>query len=113
MIAVMVRIEDKLYRLRRNFRSIRQNCSRAAGEVRIHNDQIILHLDDAVVAVPLAQDIAFAKPYAWGDQLYCVGLGIASGDDKAERKQGDKCSDQQQTDSVHIRRFYRTCRAGW
>ncbi len=95
MIAVVVRIEDKLHRLRRNFRSIGQNCSRAAGEVCIHDDEIILHLDDAVVAMPLAQDIAFAKPYAGRDQLYSVGLSITSGDYKAERKQRDKSSDQQ------------------
>ena len=53
MIAVMMGIEDVLDRLRRNLLGVLHRQPRAAREIGIHDDEVVLHLDDDVVAVVL------------------------------------------------------------
>ena len=73
MIAVMMRVEDVLDRLRGGLLDIEQAGLRAAREIRIHDDHVVLHLDPDVVAVALVFDFSFAKPDAGRNHLHVAG----------------------------------------
>ncbi len=77
VIAVMVRVEHVLHRLLRNAFGIGQGRAGATGEVGIHYDQEVLHLDDHVVAVALVH-IALAKPHAGRNQTHGFRVGAGA-----------------------------------
>ena len=87
MIAVMMRIEDVLYRFRGNRLDVRHERPCAARVVRVHDNQIIGHLDDDVIAMAELIQIALAKPHAWNDLLNGFQLGVGAG--RHERRQGE------------------------
>ena len=47
-------------------------------------------------------DVAFAEPYTGGDLLDGVGLGIASGEEEAERQEHQEGGKQQRAREFHI-----------
>ncbi len=53
VIGVVVRIEHVLHGLGRDALNVGHGGARAAGIVGVDHDQVVLHLDDDVVAVPL------------------------------------------------------------
>src|SRR5207248_11498872 len=79
MVAMVVRVEDELDGLGGDLLGVIDHFARTAGEIGVDDDEVILHLDDGVVAVALVLDVAFAEPDAGGDLFDGVGLGIAAG----------------------------------
>ena len=67
---MMVGVEDILHRFGRDLFRVGHSEPRAAWEIGIHNNEVILHLDDDVVAVSEILDIAFPEPNARHD-LFC------------------------------------------
>jgi hypothetical protein len=65
-----------LHRFGRELFRIGHGEARAAGEVGVDDDEVVLHLDDRVVGVALLH-VAFAEPDAVGDLFDGVGLGAA------------------------------------
>ena len=94
MIAVVVRIEDVLHRLGRNLLDIREGGPCPAGEVGVHHDQVVLHLDDDVVAVAEILQIALAEPDPRPDLLYGFRSGLRPGDEKGHGGKAPECGEQ-------------------
>ena len=76
VIAVMVRIEDVLHRLAGEPFDIGQRGAGAAWKVGVHHDQVVLHLDDDVVAVAQVHQVALAEPYPRHDLFHRPRLRI-------------------------------------
>lgn len=75
MIPMRVRVEDVANRLRRDPRQQHNQLLRAARVVRIHNDQVVRHLDDSRVAVTLAR-ITLQEPDSRHNCLHAWHLGL-------------------------------------
>jgi len=95
VITVMVGIEDVADRFGGEFADVGESGLRAAREVGVNDYQIVFHLDDDVVAMALAFDVAFAKPDALDDFLDCVRLGIGLGDEDAGGEQTGESSNEE------------------
>ena len=80
---MVVRVEDVLHGFLGDPLRVRHRPARAAGEIGVHDDQVVLHFDDHVIAVTLVH-IAFAEPDAGRDEA--DGLRIGVGPRHEERK---------------------------
>jgi hypothetical protein len=60
--------------------------ARAARIVGVHHDQVILHLDDNVVAVPLVR-IAFQEPDTGDHDADGAGRGVGARDQQRDAAQ--------------------------
>jgi hypothetical protein len=98
---MMVGVEDVFNRLGRDLPGVRQHGARAAREIRVHHDEVILHFDDGVVAVALVFDVALAKPHAGRDLFDGVGLRVAAGEKESEAEQGAETGSQPEPDACH------------
>ena len=84
---VIIEMKDYLIVVDANYPS----GARAARKVGVHHNQVILHLDDDVVAVAQVLQIALAKPDARQDRLYGFGLGVCAHDKQGRGHQhGEK-----------------------
>jgi hypothetical protein len=63
MVAVVVGVEDVLHRLRRDAFGVGHRSPRPARKIRVHHDEVVLHLDDHVVAMAQVLDVALAEPH--------------------------------------------------
>src|SRR5437016_2062495 len=90
MVAVMVRVENILHRLVGDALGRLHGQARADGVVGVHHDEVILHLDEDVVAVTLPLDVALAEPDAGGDQLDLIGLRVRAGREEGGSREKDK-----------------------
>ena len=64
MVAVVMGVEDVLDGLVGDALGGFHGEAGAAGEVRVDHDQVVLHLDDGVVAVAEGFQVALAEPDA-------------------------------------------------
>src|SRR5689334_2051609 len=90
MVAVMVRVEDVFYRLPRNSLDVGHSSSGAAGIVGVHYDEVVLHLDDDVIAVPILIEVALPEPDARNDLLDGFKLALRSGGNQRHEGERDK-----------------------
>ncbi len=102
MIAMVMRIENELHRLGRDFLGVRHRQPRPAREIGVHDDQVALHLDDDVVAVLLVHEIALAEPHARRDLFHRVRLRIPARDHKSRREQSRKASQHPNSLAPHM-----------
>ena len=89
MVAVVMSIEDVLDGFGRDAVGGFQGESRAAGEIGVDDDQVILHLDDDVVGVAEVREVAFTEPDAGNDQFDLARLRLGTGREK--RHGGKDC----------------------
>ena len=93
MCGIVAYVGNKLCRqivldgLARNFLCCSQSQASAAREVSIHHDKVVLHLDDDVIAVTHALEVALAKPHAGDNLFYSVWLRFAIGKQQSNREQ--------------------------
>src|SRR5260370_32191722 len=104
MVAVVVGVEDVLHGLAGNLLGGVHRGASAARKIRIHHDEVILHLDDGVVAMSQGLDFAFAKPHAWNNLFYGAGRDIACGHEKGHRAQEGEYTQYPDTAFNHERR---------
>jgi len=69
VVAVVMRVKDVLDGFGRNSLRRFHGQARSAGEVRIHYDQVVFHLDDDVVGVAEVGKVALAEPDTGDDEL--------------------------------------------
>src|SRR5688572_17456484 len=72
----MMSVKHVLDRLRRNLLSVAYRQSGAAREVSIDDDEIILHLDNDVIAVARILYFALTEPHAGSNLLDRTRLGV-------------------------------------
>src|SRR5262249_60688816 len=70
----------------------REPC--AAWKIGVHDDEVVAHLDDDVVAMTLALEVSFAEPHPRHDLLDRAGLRARAGDEqRQQRESGKPCCD--------------------
>src|SRR5215469_3551083 len=101
MIPVMMRVENIFYWLGGDFLGVGDGGARATGKVGIDDDEIVLHLDDDVIAMPFMHEVAFAEPDTGHDLFEAVRLSIAAGEQVAEAEQDEEAGSQVSTVEYH------------
>src|SRR5262249_41358229 len=76
-----------LDRLRGDLLHVVENRPRAAGVVRVDNDEVIAHFDDNVIAMA-GCGLALAKPDARGDRLERGGPGVGPPGETCQEEPG-------------------------
>lgn len=87
---MMMRIENILHGLLRDFPDIPQQQVRTAWEIGIHHNEVVLHLDHHIVAVALVLHISLAEPDARSRLLHRVRFGVRLSHRQAQRRQPGK-----------------------
>src|SRR5215470_14680105 len=102
---MVVCIEDVLHGLRRDLFDVRHGRAGAAGVIGIHDDEVVLHLDDDVIAMAILVEIALPEPDARDDLLDRFEPGIRSGGEY--RHEGERDERAAQPDPLtHRSRVY-------
>ena len=105
VVAVVVRVENVLDGLAGKLLRVGRGQARAGGEVGVDDDEIVLHLNDDVIAMPLLLDVAFAEPNAGYDLLNSVRLRGYAGREEDGNDESGKAAEQENSATGHERQY--------
>ena len=101
VVAVVVGVEDVLHRFGGDAAEVGHGGAGAAGEVGVHHDEVILHLDDGVVAVAEVGEISLAEPDAGRDEAHDFGVGVGTRDEQGQTAEHGKGGKEQGAQAKH------------